>query len=299
MKSTMLNATWLETFVTLCETGHFTRAAKLLNMTQPGVTQHIKKLEDQVGQPLITREGKSFTPTPAGETVLALGRKRREEEKRLQDQLRTDDPARGVVNIACSGSLALLLYPKFLERMAQAPDLILRLEATPQSHIIDGVTEGRFDLGIVDHAPAHFRLDGEKIGHDELCLIQPKGARRQPRFADLEKLGFIAHPDGYAYADELLGVNFPESYPGADRLHQRSFINQIGQIPEPVLRGLGYTILPRSCVNARPGHKGIQIADLPHPVRHALWLIRLKGRTLPARIETIRVLIRETVCALN
>ena len=63
----MLNATWLETFVTLTEIGHFTRAAEKLNMTQPGVSQHLRKLEEQVGQSLIAQEGKSFTLTPAGE----------------------------------------------------------------------------------------------------------------------------------------------------------------------------------------------------------------------------------------
>lgn len=72
----MLNAQWLETFVVLCETGHFTKAASLLNMTQPGVSQHLRKLEAQVGQSLISRQGKSFSPTPAGEAVLAVGRAR-------------------------------------------------------------------------------------------------------------------------------------------------------------------------------------------------------------------------------
>ena len=63
----MLHSTWLETFVTLCDVGHFTRAAAALNMTQPGVSQHVKKLEEQVGQSLLSRAGKSFTLTPAGE----------------------------------------------------------------------------------------------------------------------------------------------------------------------------------------------------------------------------------------
>ena len=70
----MLNAQWLETFVTLCETGHFTRAAEQLNMTQPGVSQHLQKLEAQIGQSLISRQGKSFSPTPAGEAVLEPAR---------------------------------------------------------------------------------------------------------------------------------------------------------------------------------------------------------------------------------
>ena len=98
----MLNARWLETFVTLCETGHFTRAAEQLHMTQPGVSQHLKKLEAQIGQPLISRDGKSFTRTPAGEAVLALGRERRAGERALHEALGADDPDVGKVTLACS-----------------------------------------------------------------------------------------------------------------------------------------------------------------------------------------------------
>ena len=122
----MLNATWLDTFTTLCETGHFTRAAERLNMTQPGVSQHLRKLEAQLGQSLIAREGKSFTLTAAGEAVFALGRARRNEEKHLRAALETDDRDAGEVRIACSGSFAMLLYPVLLPWMRAAPDLAIR-----------------------------------------------------------------------------------------------------------------------------------------------------------------------------
>ena len=96
----------VETFTVLVETGHFTRSAELLGMTQPGVSQHLRKLEDQVGQPLISRQGKSFSPTPAGETVFAMGKARRAEERSLFEAVVHDDPAIGKVIVACSGSFA-------------------------------------------------------------------------------------------------------------------------------------------------------------------------------------------------
>ena len=129
----MLNATWLDTFTTLCETEHFTRAAERLNMTQPGVSQHLRKLEAQLGQSLIAREGKSFTLTAAGEAVFALGRARRNEEKHLRAALETDDRDAGEVRIACSGSFAMLLYPVLLPWMRAAPDLAIHLQAAPQA----------------------------------------------------------------------------------------------------------------------------------------------------------------------
>ena len=291
----MLNAQWLETFVTLCRVGHFTRAAERLNMTQPGVSQHLRKLEQQVGQALIARQGKSFTLTPAGEAVLALGLRRREEERALRQDLLQDDPDLGEVTLACSGSLALLLYPHFLDLMERAPGLVIRLEATPQGRVPEGLLSGSFDLGITDHAPGHPRLDGERLGTDELCLILPGGAAPQVSFADLQERGFIAHPDGYAHAEELLSLNFPQDFRGIEGLRLRSFINQIGQIPEPVARGMGYTILPRSGIDTSALRDRLTVARLDHPVRHELWLVQRKGRVLPARMTRIRALVAQVV----
>lgn len=291
----MLNSVWLDTFVTLCEVGHFTRAAAALNMTQPGVSQHLRKLEQQVGEPLLSRDGKSFVPTPAGESVLAIGRRRREEERQLRQALQQDDPDSGEASAACSGSLALLLYPRFIARMAEAPDLRLSLEAAPQTRVIEGVAAGTYDLGITDHAPTHSRLDGERAGHDALCLLMPRGAQPPQCFADLDRLGFIAHPDGAAYADALLGANFPRDYPGAERIRRRSFVNQINQIPEPVAQGLGYTVLPRSGVDAYAGRDELSVVPLPVAVRHELWLIHRRGRVLPARLRKLRQLITDAL----
>ncbi|WP_417767348.1 LysR family transcriptional regulator [Stappia sp.] len=295
----MLNSVWLKTFVALCDAGHFTRAAHALNITQPGVSQHVKKLEEQVGEPLVSRDGKSFMLTPAGEMVLDFARRRQVEEKRLLSDLQQDDPDAGQVSVACSGSLALLLYPHFMEMMAAAPALAIRLEATPQSRVLAGASDGTVDLGIVDHAPTHARLEGERVGQDELCLVVPKARGAVATLAELEDLGFIAHPDGFAYADELLGANFAEDYQGADRLRQRSFINQISQIPEPVVRGLGYTILPRSGIDLHARREQLTVCPLAHPVRHELWLIRRKGRVLPARTRRVREVIGDVLAALE
>jgi len=127
----MLNSQWSETFVVLSEEGHFTKAAARLNMTQLGVSQQLRKLEDQVGQPLITRDGKGFTLTPAGEAVRDFGSRRRREEKHLRGVLDDDDAGHRQVSLVCSGTLAKLIYPRTISPMRQSPGLTVRLEAAP------------------------------------------------------------------------------------------------------------------------------------------------------------------------
>lgn len=296
----MLNAQWLETFTTLIETGHFTRTAQHLGMTQPGVSQHLRKLENQIGQPLISRQGKSFSVTPAGEAVFAMGQARRAEERALLEAVLQDDPAVGEVTVACSGSFAMLLYPHLFALMQASQGLTIRLNATPQDSVLTGVLEGLFDFGIADHPPNHPRLDAEHLGHEELCLVVPPAYTRSPITMDvLEGLGFVAHPDGFAYADDLFTLNFPDEFRGSDSLRVRTFVNQISQIPAPVAKGIGYTLLPRSGVDAFPDRNKISVAQLPRSRHHDLWMVVRRGRVLPARMLQVTERIRSVASALG
>lgn len=296
----MLNATWLNTFTTLCETGHFTRSAELLGMTQPGVSQHLRKLEAQVGKPLIIQDGKSFTPTPAGEALFKLGRARRQQERELQEVIQRDDPNVGEVKTGCSGSFAMWLYPHLLARLRTAPDLSLHLTAAPRSNVIRQLLSGDLDLGIVAGEPQHPQLDATLLMREELCLVVPNAMpAHYVTLSDLNDLGFVAHPDGFEYADDLLGRNFPTDYQGADHLKTRTSVNQIGQILTPVAEGLGFAILPKSGVDAFARRDEVAIVDLPHKHHHDLWLAFRRGREKFARIASIVALIEQEVCALT
>ena len=66
----MLNTQHLVTFKSLVETGSFTKTAKQLGLTQPAVSQHIQKLERQLGEPLLIRHGRTTDMTAAGEVLL-------------------------------------------------------------------------------------------------------------------------------------------------------------------------------------------------------------------------------------
>jgi len=296
----MINATWLHTFATLCDTESFTRTAERLNMTQPGVSQHIRKLETQIGHPLISKSGKHFQLTWQGEAVLEFGKHRLEHERTLLDRLNRDDPGSGRCTLACSGSFALLVFPEIVKRLKEAPALSIELVSTPQANIVAGLLEGTLDLGVLNEQPKHLRLEAEYIGKEEMCLILPlRAPTATPDFNHLSQLGFIAHPDGYDYADRLLRQNYPSFYKGLDHLPVRCFVNQIGQIPDPVTAGMGFTVLPRSALDAYPHRANVQVAHLPSPLFQDLWLVSLKDRALPARLTALTDLIRTSARRLS
>ena len=244
--------------------------------------------------PLVERDAPGFTLTDAGEKTLAMARMRWREERDFLDSLDGDDEDRGTISVASSGSFAMLLYPALMDWMAQAPGISARLTAAPEDSIVAGVLSGSYDVGVIAGAPRHPRLAAEYLGAEPLDLILPREwAGRLPGFDQLQSLGFIRHPDAAAYADAVLGANFAKDYRGTDRLQVRSFVNQIGQIPEPVARGLGYAILPRSGVLAYPAREKLATAQFAQPSFLELHLVELKRRRRSARIEKLAGLIRK------
>src|SRR5712671_2625800 len=71
----MLDLELLRSFVSVVDSGGFTRAGERVHRTQSTVSQQIKRLEDDIGQPLLNRTAKTVTPTEAGERLLSYARR--------------------------------------------------------------------------------------------------------------------------------------------------------------------------------------------------------------------------------
>lgn len=84
----------VETFLTVCETMNFTRAAQLLHITQPAVSQHIHALETQYSTRLFLYEGKQLRLTEAGQLFLQTAATMRHDVRRLQEALHQMDSRR-------------------------------------------------------------------------------------------------------------------------------------------------------------------------------------------------------------
>src|SRR3984893_9957313 len=75
MEPPMLDVELLCSFVSLVDAGGVSRAGDRVHRTQSTVSQQIKRLEDDIGQPLLIRSGKDVTPTEAGERLLSYARR--------------------------------------------------------------------------------------------------------------------------------------------------------------------------------------------------------------------------------
>lgn len=277
----MVNPVWLKTFITLVEQKHFTRTAEQLNMTQPGVSQHIRKLESYYDTPLISRFDKSFELTPAGEQVHRFAREQLSREQALREQLKKDDPHQGDCRFSSPGALALRLYPKLVELQQEYPLLNMHFEVAPNHRIQTELLNNHTDVGLMTRMPDNLSLVSVPVGKERLCLAIPASTTINT-FAELMTLGMISHPDAGHHVSLVLQENFAEFQHISD-VPVKGYINQINMILEPVAASCGFTVLPASVIGAYSKKDSIKLMSLDKEVHETVYQVYRRHKPLPDR----------------
>lgn len=291
----MLNPSWLKTFVTLIDVGHFTKTAEKLFMTQPGVSQHISKLENACGHALIHRDKKSFDLTEQGLLVYQYARQLEKNEHELLEQLDYDNPFSGECKLACSGALALILYPKLLDIQVQHSQLVVQLKAAPNHQILNEIQSGIIDLGIVTEVSNNSSFDIQEIGREQLYLVLPANTETEGYDENLlMKLGLINHPDAKHYLSLYFAQNQQPDFThlNIEQLPVAGYVNQISQILEPISKGIGFTVLPKSAVDSFKEPQLLKIFKDQKPVIETLYMVKKRNRVLPARFEIVTSILQ-------
>ncbi|MDD9175173.1 LysR family transcriptional regulator [Aliivibrio sp. S2TY2] len=294
----MLNPLWLNTFCTLVDVGHFTHTAEKLFMTQPGVSQHIKKLELACGYDLLKREGKSVELTEQGRLVYDYAKQQQRNADNLNEALSFDDPYKGLCKFACSGALALSLYPECIALQKKHPSLVTHVEVAPNHKILEDIQRGNIDIGIVTHQPAPNLFRSEEITQESLCLVLPKHYKKTSVTWDtLIELGLIKHPDAEHYLSLYFDLCQDAALEkgNANDVPTASYINQLSQILLPIAQGIGFTVLPQSAIDAFPYKHELHIHKPKNPVYESLFLVQKRNRDLPQRYQTLIKNLKETL----
>lgn len=170
----MINPIWLDTFITLVETGNFTRTAEQRFMTQPGVSQHLKKLEEVCQCELVVRLGKGIQLTEQGQRVYHYAKNQQAKEQDFIANLKFDAPFEGKCVVACSGAIAQRIYPALLALQKQHNALNIHVEVAPRRTILSGIANNTLELGIVTNQPESEDIHSEYLGEEALGLILPR-----------------------------------------------------------------------------------------------------------------------------
>ncbi|WP_201591037.1 LysR family transcriptional regulator [Psychrobacter fozii] len=281
----MINITWLRTFCTLVDVGHFTRTAERLYMTQSGVSQHISKLENQLDIDLLIRQGKQFSLTDAGQQLYQEAEDILQRLARLEQRIGEDPANEGLVRLMSPGSVGLKLYPKLLTLQQQYPQLIIDYRFAPNADIERALAKHEIDIGFMTDISGDETVSCKPMAQEALILITP-ATTTEINWEALTQLGFVDHPDGSYHANMLLSANYTE-FQHVNDFDKKGFSNQISLILEPVSRGLGFTVLPAHAVAAYPNPQSIKSHYLPVPVSETLYLAVRSQSVLPNRMQTV------------
>src|ERR1051326_6907674 len=165
---------------------HFTRAADELNVSQPSVSQQIRKLEMELGAPLFHRMKRRVALTEAGKTFLPHARAvlQRVEEARLEVQ-ELSGMRKGALAVGAPPSVGTHLLPRALAAFSRRhPGINVTFREAGSRTLIGLLEDGELDLAVVIQPIRHPALATQPLLEEELLLAVPRahalaiGARR-------------------------------------------------------------------------------------------------------------------------
>lgn len=168
-----MNIEYLKYFSELAKIQHYGKAAKALNISQPGLSHAIKSLEEEYGVPLFQKEGRNVSLSRYGKELMKdvdeiLGAYLRLEERAAG--LRTEEKT---VRIGSVYPLAPGTIPHMLKEFGATFPFIIYNRMTPE--ISEGLLDGKYDIGFCSDLLKSDEIEYYPIRDSYIAVVVPKG----------------------------------------------------------------------------------------------------------------------------
>ena len=264
----------LRYFCAVVKTGSFTKAAEQESVSQPTLSQQVRRLEQSLGAELFARQGRAVRLTHAGNSLYPFAQEILNQSKKAAAEVRhlTTD-IRGPLRIGVIPTiLPYLVAPRLPEFSRQYPDIELLLTEDVTERLVDRLQSCDLDL-IVVSLPLHHRdIVCSALMRDPLVLVTPKNHRLTAPLAErhLDLFGekLLLLKDGHCFRDDMLTAckhSRTEMSPVFESDH-------FGTIFPLVAAGAGVTIAP---MMAALYAKDCSIVPLPKPQFRQVGYARL------------------------
>ncbi len=198
----MINLDQLRIFQAVAQSRSFTRAASLVHLTQPGISKHIKQMEQYYGVPLFDRTAKKATLTAPGEILFAATQEIMAvidaAERRIED---LKGLRGGKLRLGASFPVGVYLLPGVLATFRKRnPAVEVALDISLSEAIEARMLANELDLGLVTHEPHDSRLLARAFMTDQLVVILPRNhkwaAKKRIKPEDLPAETFVVAARG-------------------------------------------------------------------------------------------------------
>ncbi|ABM17555.1 MULTISPECIES: LysR family transcriptional regulator [Marinobacter] len=184
---------WLEDFLALARTRHFSRAAEQQHVSQPTFSRRIKLLEESMGTTLINRQTLPLSLTPAGEVFQELCERITREVRDTRDRIAAlDAEASARISVGSTQGLFSHFYQGWATEMGIAERLQLNLTATNWvgEQFLDALESGECDLVLCYWHPdlpwgdrlASDKFQWQTIGREALVPVSIANEQGEPRY---------------------------------------------------------------------------------------------------------------------
>ena len=284
----------LRYFVTVIGEGTFTRAAERLYITQPSLSEQIRKLETEVGCPLFERLGRRLALTDAGEALRPHAERVLFEVEQARMRIQeVRGLRRGRLSIGVLPSPAARLLPTFLadfQRQHPGVEVFLR-EENVSADFEEMVHEGTLDLAIIRLPPRRADLEVEVLVREPMVLVVPPDHRLRERrsiaLAELRDEPFVTMKAGYGLR-ELLEICCRRA---GFRPRIVFETGQLGSVVGLVMAGMGITVVPQMAA----GTEGPQIRVRDGMAYRDLGVIWRQGQPLAPAASAFLDMLRRSV----
>ncbi|WP_332691804.1 LysR family transcriptional regulator [Halalkalibacter lacteus] len=245
-----MNFNQLEAFLALKKMGNFTKAAELLYIPQPTLSNRISQLEREVGETLFIRGKNSTSLTEAGQFFATFAIHTIESMKKTQRSLQ-DYKSNKKTNFHIGFPIVFYndvipnLIPNFVQK---CPDVKFLFSQMNSNEIVSALKNNVIDLGITSNKVKNEKLSFIEIDEQEISIIlSPSHKLAKKRSLSLEEIGtepLITFKSGTLYHDSLTLILRELDIP----YNIISEINDIKTIKELIKRNAGISLLPKGFV---------------------------------------------------
>ena len=207
-----MNLRDLKYLVALADHKHFGRAAAACYVSQPTLSTQIKKLEDELGVPLVERAPRKVMLTPAGRDAAERARRIVAEVEQMKEAARrSQDPEAGTVRLGMFPTLGPYLLPHVVPRIrARFPHLELLLVEEKSDVLLSRLREGKLDAGLLALPVADDQLHTEFLFEEPFLLAVPEShplaQRGSLTLAELSHQQLLLLEDGHCLREQALDV---------------------------------------------------------------------------------------------
>jgi DNA-binding transcriptional LysR family regulator len=165
-KTPVLNLQYVETLLAVLATGSFHAAGRYLNLSQPTVSQHVRKLETALRATNVERDPAGCRPTPQGRALLPHA------EALVRASRRAEEAVAGSrLAIGASGNIGTFLMPEILRRYEETHAATADAEIATNPHLIARLEAGEIDVALLEWWEPRTGLDAHVWRREPLVVI--------------------------------------------------------------------------------------------------------------------------------